>query len=428
MKKQSELPEFTTIDSFSVGKVTGAIFFDTRRIKKDDLYPVKYRITFNRDRKYFDSGFSLTVSDWNNLPRTKNNKLKETRDMLIDGNTVIKDNIRELVKANNFSFTILESRLKKGDKTSINLAFEKKINKLKENGQVGTATIYDSAIKSLTDFNKNRVISFQAITVDWLRKFEMWFIDDDKNSYATVSIYLRCLRAIFNEALREGVVSNYPFGRGKYEIPSSPGRNLALSLSQIKIIKDFQLEPTSTTYKMRDLWLFVYMANGMNIKDLITLKWRNIINGEIVYYREKTKNTSREKKPIVVPVLKEMESIFEKWGNPDRLPESFVFGFLESRKTSPERIRVVSQNVTRLMNKHLKKITDATGLPHVSTYTARHSFSTVLLRSGANIEFISDALGHSSIETTKAYLAGFETETRRKMNENLLNFDDNSKT
>lgn len=424
MKKEQilDLPKFITFDSFSVGKVTGAIFYDTRRIKKDELYPVKYRVTYNRVRKYFDSGFSLSVNDWNSIPTTRNNNLKEIRDMLTDGNSVIKEHIKELLKSNNFSFTVLGTRLKKGDNLSINVAFEKKIEKLKENGQVGTAGIYDSAIKSLTDFNKNREIRFQAITADWLRKYEKWFVGDDKNSFATASIYLRCLRAIFNEAIRDGVISNYPFGTGKYEIPTSPGRNMALSLAQIKVIKDYSLEPKSTTDKMRDLWLFVYMANGMNIKDLISLKWRNIVNGEIVYYREKTKNTSREKKPIVVPVLNEMEVIFDKWGNTDRSPESYVFGFLENRNSSPERIRTVSQNVTRLMNRHLKIITDATDLPHISTYTARHSFSTVLLRSGANVEFISEALGHSSIETTKAYLAGFETETRRKMNENLLNF------
>ena len=274
------------MDSFSLGKVTGAIMFDTRRAKKGELYPIKYRVTFSRQRKYFDTGFSLSVADWNSLPHTKNSKLKEARELLTNGNSVIRQHIKDLVSANNFSFASLQSRLKKGDNTSVNAAFAEKIKDLASNGQVGTATIYGSALKSLSDFNKGREMRFLSLTPEWLRKYEQWFIGESVNSYATASIYFRCLRAIFNEAISNGIISNvvYPFGRGKYEIPSSPGRNLALSLPQIKTLIEYPLEPGSTSEKMRDLWFFIYLANGMNIKDLVSLKWKNINNGEIVYY------------------------------------------------------------------------------------------------------------------------------------------------
>jgi hypothetical protein len=52
-------------------------------------------------------------------------------------------------------------------------------------------------------------------------------------------------------------------------------------------------------------------------------------------------------------------------------------------------------------------------LPKTTTYTARHSFATVLKRSGSNIAFISESLGHSDLKTTKNYLASFETEERK---------------
>jgi len=53
------------------------------------------------------------------------------------------------------------------------------------------------------------------------------------------------------------------------------------------------------------------------------------------------------------------------------------------------------------------------------TYTARHSYATVLKRSGANISYISESLGHTDLRTTEAYLASFEKEERAK-NTNLL--------
>lgn len=41
-----------------------------------------------------------------------------------------------------------------------------------------------------------------------------------------------------NDALSLGMIkeNQYPFGRGKYEIPTGQGRKLALSLQQIKTL------------------------------------------------------------------------------------------------------------------------------------------------------------------------------------------------
>ena len=42
------------------------------------------------------------------------------------------------------------------------------------------------------------------------------------------------------------------------------------------------------------------------------------------------------------------------------------------------------------------------------TYVARHSFATVLKRSGVNIGIISELMGHANLATTEIYLDGFE--------------------
>jgi site-specific recombinase XerD len=59
-------------------------------------------------------------------------------------------------------------------------------------------------------------------------------------------------------------------------------------------------------------------------------------------------------------------------------------------------------------------ISKALNYDNISTYTARHSYATVLKRSGANIAFISESLGHSDLRTTENYLASFEQEERAK--------------
>lgn len=44
----------------------------------------------------------------------------------------------------------------------------------------------------------------------------------------------------------------------------------------------------------------------------------------------------------------------------------------------------------------------------ISFHLARHTFATVLKRSGVNIAIISESLGHSDLSTTQIYLDSFE--------------------
>lgn len=56
----------------------------------------------------------------------------------------------------------------------------------------------------------------------------------------------------------------------------------------------------------------------------------------------------------------------------------------------------------------------------LTTYAARHSFATVLKRSGAPMELISEFLSYKSLHTAEAYSDSFEDQTRRKFMENLI--------
>jgi site-specific recombinase XerD len=58
----------------------------------------------------------------------------------------------------------------------------------------------------------------------------------------------------------------------------------------------------------------------------------------------------------------------------------------------------------------------------VTTYAARHSFATILKKSGASIEFISEALGHSNLKTTQSYLGSFEDDQKKEMAKALTAF------
>jgi site-specific recombinase XerD len=56
----------------------------------------------------------------------------------------------------------------------------------------------------------------------------------------------------------------------------------------------------------------------------------------------------------------------------------------------------------------------------LTTYVARHSYATVLKRSGVSTSIISESLGHSSERVTQIYLDSFDNEQINDAMKNLL--------
>lgn len=407
---------------------------DTQRIKKDDLFPVKFRINFMRKQFYYPSGINLELDQWNNLNITRKRELVEIKELIQSGFDKIKTHIKDMVKSDGFSIEGLNKRLSRGMKDSIFAAFDRKIEELSETGQVGTASTYECSLKSIKKFT-SKPLKFSDITIEWLRKYEGYLTTErteitadgkkkiiEAKSITTVKFYLEALRSLMNDAKGENIINEaqYPFGKTKYVIKKGEGRKMALTLSQIKDVLNYQLL-TDTEKRCRDLWFFSYLCNGMNMKDLIRLKYKDISGGEIHFYRQKTIRTTHNQKEIAATLLPQMVEIMQKWGTKDKKPENYIFPFLSHRMTPMDEKRI-TKNVTRLINKKMKTISDGLNLENISTYTARHSFATVLKRSGANIAFISESLGHSDLQTTEHYLSSFESAERAKNAAKLTQF------
>ena len=106
-----------------------------------------------------------------------------------------------------------------------------------------------------------------------------------------------------------------------------------------------------------------------------------------------------------------MWDIIHKWGNPNISPQTYIFKYAKGNEDAFEKIKLVRRIVTKC-NRKLKKIAQGTGIAQLTTYTARHSFATVLKRGGAKTSYISESLGHSNLTVTENYLACFEKEER----------------
>ena len=321
-----------------------------------------------------------------------------------------------------FSFDELKSRLYESNDIKISdvySLFDHKIALLNDQGKVSTSRTYRDARNSLKKFRAR--LHLGDVTPGFLNKYENYMISKGK-SVTTISIYVRHLRTIFNQAIDEDKIDrkHYPFGKNKYQ-PKAP-RNIkkALTIEQIKSIIDYKVEEGTNQQLAKDMWLLSYYCNGMNMKDIINLKFNNIENETIYFERLKTSSTNQAPKPIIVSLIPEAIEIIKRWKKKKRSTNDFVFPVLKKSMSEEDKLKVKNQFI-KTINKYMKKIgTDIGYDKPLTTYAARHSYATILKRSGAPLGFISESLGHKSLQTTEAYLDSFEDDTRRKYTEMLV--------
>jgi hypothetical protein len=236
--------------------VSIALILDTRRKKENNKFPVKLRVNSKRVTNYYPTVFNLTQQEYDKLgaPRitaelqTIKTDLKkierEAEEILsqidefsfydfenrfIVGNPLFTQRKRKTKPMKElsdiFDFTpfqkkfpiLLENKAEPGTLTYSYIAYIKKL--LKE-GRISTAVNYHCSYVSLKKFQGN--VRFSAITAAYLHAYEQ-HVKASGLSRTTIGIYLRPLRAIYNEAIEAGFAKgdkSYPFGRRKYQIPA----------------------------------------------------------------------------------------------------------------------------------------------------------------------------------------------------------------
>ena len=333
-----------------------------------------------------------------------------------------------------FSFEKFEKKYlsNKTDPNDVFSMLRERAKELRDGGRISTAVTFECTLSSLKKFNQKEKLSFNKITVPFLNKYEAWMLTPKKptgkkkakrNTLTTVGIYLRNLRTVYNRAIKTEIVSidQYPFKKDEYQIPAGPNVKKALTLEEIKQIAGYDATPGSNLQQCRDYWIFSYLCNGINVKDMARLKYLNI-DGQIIRFTRAKTERERRKKPITIEVIitKPIGRIIDTWGNKPAIPDQYIFPILSPDMTPQQEYDAI-KGTTKLINTYIKTIGENIGIPEkITTYVARHSFATVLKRSGASTEFISESLGHSNLTVTENYLDSFDTEEKKKWAELLL--------
>jgi integrase/recombinase XerD len=440
--------------------VTATIILDTRRMKKKSAkFPVKLLIIYKGDPKRYQTIYDLSKAEFDNLKASRvSQELKPTRDSLKQ----IQHNVDDFLNSlHPFSYNEFEKEFildhpafrqrkflqplpapfkiecdietyknkfpifKKPAPApgTILTVFLIYIDRLLREHRIATATHYQTAYNTFERYGGN--VLFTDITVGYLKQFEAWMLQDDY-SITTVGIYTRCLRAMFNEADFVGIISKnqcYPFGRRKYRLPNS--RNIKKALRMDDVAKIYNYAPICIQEKWaKDIWLFSYFGNGINTKDIIHLKWKNIDEEFMVFVRAKTNAATRENSiPISVFINNDMKRILTEWGVKKNKPDDYIFPVLTKEMSALQQFKQLGLFV-RSINDWMAIIRKKLDIKQsVTTYVARHTFSTVLKKAGVSTEYIREALGHTSIQTTENYLDSFEKEMKKEYANKLMPFN-----
>lgn len=264
----------------------------------------------------------------------------------------------------------------------------------KADGYYSRAANYLTAIKSFTKAVGE--LSLNKIDKTVMARYQEWMrgqgICDN-----TASCYNRSLRAIYNKACTEGLVSDrHPFescfmGKMKTE-KRSIDVHCIIRLKQADLSLHKDLIPT------RDLFLFSFYAMGMPFVDMAYLKKAQIKDNLLVYRRRKSKQV------VEVPLCEDALHIINIYS---AQTADYVFPLL----TSQQKEKAYKEYCTRLntYNRSLKRLARTTGVDiALTSYTMRHSWASLAYKSGVPLSVISQALGHTRPDTTMIYIRSLD--------------------
>ena len=224
----------------------------------------------------------------------------------------------------------------------------------------------------------------------------------------TTSFYIRNLRAIYNQAVEQGLSpQNHPFSRVYTGIAKTVKR--AVNIEEVQKIKAKELLADSTIDFSRNIFLFSLYTCGMSLTDIAHLLKSDLQGDYLSYCRQKTgQRISIRWEPC-------MQKLVDKYKNDD---SPYLLPLISRPGEDEER---QYQNQIHLINHHLKHLGEELGLSSkLTSYVARHSWASIAKSQDVPVSAISEAMGHTTERTTRIYLKSFDNTLVDSANQKVL--------
>ena len=385
--------------------------------------PLFIRFTDQRTSKFVSIGLSVNACYWDFEAQMFTFDCPDRRTMQTKIDNEIDTYLKKIRRLEaldvevNFD-TLFEANGRKATIT-VEDGFKAEIERLESLGKYSSASKHKSALLMLNAY-KSMKIALEVIDLDYLKGFEL-YLRNRGNNGNSIATRFAIFKAIYNKAIKEGrfVPKKNPFNTYKVGSLWTPTRKRAITKEEIQKIAELEIPYNyKSGYKQlaRDMFLFSYFTAGINFCDIARLRHRDIVGGRVCYSRHKTQ------KLLSCRLSPQANEIVERYSSPFYDDGDYIFPILNAGVHITDKQifhRIVK--VLRKVNSALKEIGADIGLKFpLTTYVARHSYATVLKRSGVNIAIISESLGHSDLSTTQIYLDSFENSQIDEAMKNLL--------
>ena len=393
--------------------VTIKLYLDTRYSTDNDPTPLKVVFTHKRTTALLPLGVKLLPSQWDAKKQSVINhpQKEQINAFLLERRATISNILMRMTSEGELlglSVTevknkVMEELSPKSDRSIMFLyRFEKYILQCKAER---TKDIYQSTLNKVCAFDSNASsLRFEDISKEWLRRFDRWMADAHGSSINTRSIHMRNIRAVFNDAIDNGITSAYPFR--KFKIKNEATVKRALHIEELRRLFSMDVDPWLQRYV--DCFKLSFMLIGINLADLLTLGKDSMHLDRVQYHRKKTHRL------YDIKVEREAMELIEKYKGRDRL-----LSWGEGRTSY--------RSFLMQMDKYLKRLNEGNdgslnfSVP-LTTYVARHSWASIAASIDIPIDTISHALGHGLGNRTTAIYIDFDMKKVDEANRKVLDW------
>ena len=290
---------------------------------------------------------------------------------------------------------------------------------------------YLQTVKYL-ETSDNNILYCKDLTVDIIKGYIEWR-KSNGNTNETINKSLTPIFKSVKKMMRVGWVDRY-IGEEILELylPTNTqsledgiGTDMHyLTVDQIKqLIKITEQSKYPRTKELVEMFMFSIYTGGMRFSDVCTLKWSEVDMENRIIKHLQVKNHTRKPTVLTLPIIEEGMKILKKWEGRN---EKFVFDMLceDFDLNNDKMLKHTINSLNKTMNQSLRCLGEKMNLPfNLHFHCSRHTYGTILLNKGIDINLISHLMGHSSSFITQKVYSKYLPETLNEIVNEKLNFN-----